>query len=166
MTKLIIIRGPSGSGKSTVAKKLREKMGPKTALVEQDYLRRIVLNFKEKEVRGGPSAKLIFLVAKLALDSGYNVILEGILSSSRSRRMLNQLLIYHPKENYLYYFDISFDETLSRHITKDNAHEFGEKEMREWYKEKDLFNSAEQIIPEDSSLENTLSKILQDINYT
>ena len=166
MTKLVILRGPSGSGKSTVAKKLREKMSPKTALVEQDYLRRIILNFKEKEIKGGPSAELIFLVVKLALDNGYNVILEGILSSSRSHEMLDKLLAYHPKENYLYYFDISFNETLKRHATKDNADEYGEEEMLGWYKEKDVFSPTDRIVPEEFSLEKTVSRILQDIDIS
>lgn len=160
-TKLIILRGPSGSGKSTVAKEVRARAQTKTALIEQDYLRRIVL--KEKEVADGANIELIFTVAKLALEHGYNVILEGILSKKRYATMIEQLLKIHPKNNHIYYFDISFEETLKRHITKPNSHEFGEKEMRDWYTPKDLLGvRSEQIIPETFGLEQTIEKILKD----
>jgi len=40
---LVIVRGNSGSGKSTVAAEVRRRYGRGCALIEQDYLRRIVL---------------------------------------------------------------------------------------------------------------------------
>lgn len=40
-------------------------------------------------------------------------------------------------EVYLCYFDLSLEETLRRHRTKPNSHEFGEEQMRQWYTEKD-----------------------------
>lgn len=39
---------------------------------------------------------------------------------------------------------IPLEETLNRHKQKPNANEFGEKEMKSWWNEKDLLN----IIPE------------------
>lgn len=49
-------------------------------------------------------------------------------------------------EVYVYYFDIPFEETLVRHASKSNTHEFGEKEMREWWNEKDYLNMPNEKI--------------------
>ncbi|HEX4662454.1 MAG TPA: hypothetical protein VH144_02465, partial [Candidatus Saccharimonadales bacterium] len=151
----------SGSCKSTVAKELRARAKTKTALVEQDYLRRIVL--KEHWTVDKANAELIFQVAKFALADGYDVIVEGILKASRHRATIQRLLEFHPENNHLYYFDISFEETLNRHMTKSNAHEFGEKEMRECYRPYDVLDlKNEQIIAADSSFEQTVDRILGD----
>lgn len=158
--KLIVIRGNSGSGKTTVAKGLREASSNKVALVEQDYLRRFIL--KEKEAEGTNNIDLIQQTVEFCLQRGYDVILEGILYFPRYGSMLNEL-VEMCSNNYFYYFDISFEETLRRHSTKPNAHEFGEKEMREWYKPNQLTGFAsEQIIPESFSIESAVKKILTE----
>ncbi len=157
---LIILRGNSGSGKSSVAKILREKIGGKTALVEQDYLRRIIL--KQKEKTDGDDVELIKLNVKFALRHGYNVILEGILYSGRYKKMLRQLIKLCPNHS-IYYFDISLEETLKRHVTKPNSDEFGEKELREWYKAKDVLGfKGEKIIPEKYTMLTTINEIIRD----
>lgn len=89
--RLIILRGNSGSGKTTVAKKLRDASQKKIAIVEQDYLRRIVL--KEKEVENGNNIDLIRQTVEFALEKQFNVILEGILDASRYGQMVKELLI-------------------------------------------------------------------------
>lgn len=156
-SKLVVIRGNSGSGKGTVAKKIRELSDRKIALVEQDYLRRFVL--KEKEKEGGNNIDLIFQTVTFALSREYDVILEGILNFSRYGEMLKDLERSCP-DNHFYYLDISLKESLERHATKPNAHEFGEKEMTEWYKPRDLTGFAnEVVIPEASSLLETVRLI-------
>lgn len=161
MAKLIILRGPSGSGKSSVAKKLREKIKSKTALVEHDYLRRIIL--KEEDIPNGINSHLIFKVTEFALNNGYNVILEGIFFTKHYRQMLDKILEFHPEGNYIYYFDVPLKETLKRHQSKDIAEDFGEKEMGSWYVGKDVLNlGGETIISEESSLDETINKILKD----
>ncbi len=158
--KLIILRGNSGSGKSTVARALRDQRTHKSkiALVEQDYLRRIVL--KEKETEDGDNISLIKQTVEFALSHGYDVILEGIFYSKRYRSMTNELLNSAPN-NFVYYFDISFEETLHRHQSKSVSDEFGEKEMRSWFKDKDLLGvENEYIIGESSSFSDTVSHIL------
>lgn len=97
-----------------------------------------------------------------AFRKGYDVILEGILFSRRYKSMLEEI-INKSNENYIYYLDISFEETLRRHATKYNSHEFGEKEMRDWYKEKDILNLlGEKIIKENLSKDEIVEKILND----
>jgi predicted kinase len=158
--KLVILRGNSGSGKSTVAERIRDQAHNKTALISQDYLRRIVL--KEKETAGHDNIDLIEQTAIFALARGYNVILEGILYSPRYGTMLGRLVAQCPN-HFIYYFDVPFEETLRRHATKPNAHEFGEKEMREWYEPNQLIGLAgEKIIPENSTFEKTVATILSD----
>jgi hypothetical protein len=46
--------------------------------------------------------------------------------------MLQRLLRAFGGNNYVYYFDLSFDETLRRHNLKPNKDEYGEKAMRGW----------------------------------
>lgn len=158
--KLVVLRGNSGSGKSAVAKALREKGRTKIAIVEQDYLRRFVL--KEKENEGTDNIALIQQTVEFALSHGYNVILEGILYYPRYGEMLQGLVRLCP-QNYFYYLDVSFDETLRRHSTKPNSHEFGEKEMREWYKPNQQTGLPSEVtISESSSLDDTVNKILSE----
>jgi adenylate kinase family enzyme len=63
--KLIVLRGPSGSGKSTIARGLRERLGSGIALVEQDYLGRVVLGRRLTD--DGASAQLLEAVVRGAL---------------------------------------------------------------------------------------------------
>lgn len=87
-TRLIVVRGNSGSGKSTIARAVRDRysteIGYGCALVEQDYLRRVLL--KERDVPGGVAPLLIEQTVRLALNHGYHVIIEGILHLSLPRR--------------------------------------------------------------------------------
>lgn len=60
------------------------------------------------------------------------------------------------------YFDISFNETLTRHRQKPNAHEFGEVEMRRWWKEKDLLGTNNEIIITEKSLKDDAVALILD----
>lgn len=167
-TKLIVLRGPSGSGKSTVAKAIRLeqlKNGKKIAYVEQDYFRRIVL--KEKDIINGFNIELIKKTIILLLENGYDVIVEGIFDSRRYEEMFENLINYHTDNNYFFYFNISLEETLRRHKTKDCANEFGEIELRSWYRDKDFLKCVkEKILMEKSSLEEMIKFITKTINFT
>lgn len=158
--KLIVLRGNSGSGKSTAARRLREVSSRKIAYVEQDNIRRTIL--KEKETDDGANIALISDIVEFALARGYDVVLEGILKFARYGDMLRALAEKCP-DHYIYYFDVSFEETLRRHVTKPNAQEFGEKEMREWYRAGDITGfKVEKIIPENYSLEQAVEMIVGD----
>lgn len=156
-SKLIIIRGNSGSGKGTIAKKVSESSEHKIAIVEQDYLRRFILKEKEKDAEALPNIiGLIEQTLIFALDHGYIVILDGILSMDRYGEMLSRLKDVC-SDHHFFYLDVSFEETLRRHSTKPNAHEFGETELRRWYKQKDVTGfDGEIIIPESASIEQAV----------
>lgn len=161
--KLIVIRGNSGSGKSTLAKLLKEKALPEAVLIEQDYIRRTLLNEKEKEQQR--TIHKISTLLEESLKDSRNVVLEGILGSKRYDSLFASILKKPSSDNYFFYMKVSFEETLRRHKTKPNKHEFGEKEMKEWYKENDLLSCAQEIIlPERNSLEENLKIILKTIN--
>jgi len=161
--KLIVIRGNSASGKSSVAKKLRAKLDDRTALVEQDYLRRVVLEAKGES--GPDNVELIFQTVRFALDRGYNVILEGILGSHHYRPMFERLIEIHPDGNHCFYLDVSFEETLRRHATKPNHLEFGEAEMADWYKPGDIIDILEErIIGENSGFDETVELMLKSLS--
>ena len=66
---------------------------------------------------------------------------------------------------YAYYFDIPFEETLKRHKTRAKSEEFGEKEMREWWVEKDYSDILDEItITEDKDKETIIQEIYSAIS--
>lgn len=159
-TRLIVMRGPSGSGKSTVARALRDILERPTAIVEQDYLRRILL--KEKDIPNGLNIELIKRTTLFLLDNTYDVILEGIFDKGRYSKMFGEIVATHPTGNCFFYFDISVDETVRRHQHKPNKDDFGEEDMRRWYKRNDVLDiEDEEIIPESSSVEETVKRLAQ-----
>jgi len=162
-SKLIIIRGNSGSGKSTVARQLRERLGDNTMLVPQDVIRREILFVKDRE--GNPAIDLIANVVSYAKKIDYNVILEGILSKKLYESTLNQLIDEFAPNIHIFYMDVSFEETVRRHQTKPNKHEYGEEKMREWWIEKDyLGHPSEKIIPETLTTDEAVEFILNTIS--
>lgn len=157
-TKLIVIRGNSGAGKSTIAKQIRLRFDRQCALVEQDYLRRIVL--RELDKPGGIAPMLIAETVRFALDHDRHVVLEGILHATRYGEMIRTLLKQHRGANFVFYLDVSFEETLRRHTTRPQANEFTADDMRSWYAPRDLLGvDDEHVVPEGSALEDTVDLI-------
>ena len=168
-SKLIIIRGNSGSGKTTVAKEVRGRLGDglsdNTMLVQQDILRRDIL--RERDM---PAKKSIIELTELMVEFGRKqsriVILDGIFSVKKYGTMLRNLASRFD-EVYVYYFDLTFEETLVRHATKLNSQEYGEKEMREWWNEKDYLGMRdEKILYQDMSIDDIVSQIISDVGVT
>jgi predicted kinase len=163
--KLIVLRGPSGSGKSTIAKALFKRATRKTCLIEQDYYRFI---FRPRD--GGSKAnsatihKMIKENVLIALRDGYDVILEGIFATQSYVDDLYEIFGQHPIENYLFYFDISLEETIRRHGTRPsrNTSTYTEGDLRTFYP--GVYTSihkSEKAIPESSSAGETLAYITE-----
>ena len=161
-TRLMVLRGNSGSGKSTVAKAVREACGGRAvALVSQDLTRRIVL--REPDRRGGVNIGLIDTVTRYSLDHGYHVVLDGIFNADRYEPMLAGLGHDHAGLSCFYYLDASLEETLRRHATRPEAAEFGPDDVCAWYRPRDLLTSVrEHVVPQASTLPETISRILTD----
>nr|WP_261559133.1 AAA family ATPase [Frankia tisae] len=118
-TALVVIRGNSGAGKSSVARAVRARSGRGVALVEQDYLRPILL--REWDQPGGVTPALIDQTVRFCLDHGYHVVLEGILAASRHAAMISGLLRAHRGRSFVFYLDVSLEETLRRHATRPQS---------------------------------------------
>ena len=162
MRKLIILRGNSGSGKTTVAKELQVRLGRNTMLISQDTVRRDMLRVKD-----GKDTEALPLMKKL-LEYGHVhsavVILEGIMYDEWYHPLFKLANELYGKEIYAYYFDLPFEETLKRHQTKNNCHEFGENEMRRWWREKDFSDVLnEKRITSDQSFESIVTEIYGEI---
>lgn len=159
---LIILRGNSGCGKTSTARLLQCQLGDGTMLVSQDVVRREIL--RVKDIESNPAIQLIYDLCMYGNNVGYTVILEGILSNKKYGAMLRRLLDDFQGEKLIYYFDVSFEETVRRHATKPNAHEFGESEMRQWWKDQDVLNvPGEQRIGEQLSQAEIVDLIHRDV---
>lgn len=159
---LVVIRGNSASGKSAVAAAIRARHASRDlAIVSQDTLRRDIL--RERDIPGGANINLLKLTARHAVDCGFSVIVEGILRTDYYGSMLAELINGHPGPAFAYYLDIPFKETLLRHASKPQAAQYGEAEMRDWYRERDLLpGGIEHVITAESSLEDTVATIMTD----
>ncbi len=133
-------------------------------LIPQDTIRREILRVKDE--LQNPAIKLIGEIARYGSSVQYDVIIEGILSKEKYGDMLKSLSPLFDK-TYVFYFDISFEETLRRHQTKrDKRHEFGEKEMKGWWLENDVLGLVDETLigeslSEDDAVQLILNKVMQ-----
>lgn len=163
MSKLIIIRGNSGSGKTTLARALQHKFGRNTMVISQDIIRRDMLWVKDRI--GTEALPLLINLLQYGKEHSDIVILEGILYSDYYEELFQTAVREFSTEIYAYYYDLPFKETLFRHQTKSNCHEFGEEAMRSWWREKDFIGFIpEKTLSVDFSLEDALEMIYQEVN--
>ena len=162
MSKLIVLRENSGSGKTTIAKALQKKLGHNTMLISQDEVRRNMLWVKD-----GTDTKALPLMEELLKYGNEHsefTILEGIMYDewySPLFKLVNEL---YESNIYAYYFDIPFEETIRRHNTRNKSLEFGEEDMRKWWREKDFSSDLkEQIITCDMDADCIVEKIYLDL---
>lgn len=156
MAKLIMLRGNSGSGKTTVSKELQKKFGRNTMLISQDMVRLQMLNGKDIE-----ALPLIMRLLKYGKENSEITILEGILDSRVYKPLFETAINEYGTNIIAFYYDLPFEETLQRHSTKPNRTEFGEQDMRRWWKEKDYMN----IIPENTITESMSVSDTVDLIY-
>ena len=163
MHKLIVLRGNSGSGKTTVAKALQQKLGENTMLISQDMIRREIL-----KVSDGADTKVLPLLKELLRYGSRHsdvAILEGIMFSEWYRPLFELAAELYGREIYAYYFDIPFEETLRRHSTRAKSSEFGEKEMRSWWVDKDYTPVfKEVIISADMDKDSIVQRIFEKVS--
>lgn len=158
--KLIILRGNSGSGKTSVAKALQEKFGPNTMLLSHDMVRMEILHVWGKEGIE-KSRPLMLELLRYASSHSEITILEGILDSKEYHILFETAVQLYGKENiFAYYWDIPFEETLRRHATKPNRNDFGEEQMRRWWREKDYLPIvSETVLHQEIRFEEAVDRI-------
>ncbi|WP_234322386.1 M15 family metallopeptidase [Streptomyces sp. NRRL S-1314] len=167
-TRLVVIRGNSASGKSSVAQGLRDHCGRGIAIVGQDMIRRNVL--REHDTARGASIALLSTIARAALDAGFHVVLEGILYADRYSHMITSLVRDHRGTSRCYYLDVPLEATLVRHASKADAAclaQVTDAHLTSWYRELDLLpDGLETVIPADSTLRDTVARIVRDTGLT
>lgn len=160
---LVVIRGNSGSGKTTTAREVRRRYGRGCALVEQDYLRRVILREHDGSNHDPIAPSFIGTTVSTLLGHGYHVVLEGILHTKRYGGMLRRLLTDHSGPNAVYYIDLPFEETVRRHSGRAGEVNFGPEQMREWYLPGDVLGvTGERVLGAGLDLAETATTILQD----
>lgn len=93
------------------------------------------------------------------------VILEGILYADWYQRLFEIVKYEFGSNIYACYFNIPFEETLLRHKTKPNAGEFGEAEMKCWWRENDYLEViSEYMITPDMTADAIVNTIIEKIN--
>jgi predicted kinase len=158
--RLVVLRGLSAAGKSTVASELARTCADKVAVLEEDYFRRVVLRRQDKDRVACRRVQCACAVA--ALDSGFHVILDGILNARYYRAVIAELLARSPDTSSLYYFDVSLEETLRRHASKPIASDVPVSSLRDWYAAASpLGHVAETLIPEVFSVEQAVQLVQQ-----
>lgn len=156
---LIVLRGNSGAGKSTLAEAIRARSAAPVVLVEQDYLRRTVLD-EPGDAAGADTAALIEQVARFGLAGGRVVLVEGILDKARYGGMLARLAAANPGRTCAVYLDIPLDETLRRHAGRVEAEAFSSEDMRDWYHPRDVLGWPDKLVLDDAmNFENCLERI-------
>lgn len=139
---LIVLRGNSGSGKTTVAKALQRRFGRGTLVISQDDVRRSMLWVHDEP--GNAAIPLLTALVEYGRAHAGVTILEGILYADCYRDVFVRARELYGKAIFAYYFDLPFEETLARHQTKPSRGEFGEKEMRRWWRERDYSDVLEE----------------------
>lgn len=158
-SKLIVLRGPSGAGKSTVASLLHSRVANKTALIDQDYYRHTMFNNPHSDLEA--PRYVMFAGIQTALDHGYDVIVEGFLGMGKYKKYFDELLTHHLTENYFFYFDVSFEETLRRHKTRQKGSLLTLEKMQELYSRIGPSEyPREHIISETTSAEQACKLII------
>ena len=160
---MILLRGNSGSGKTSTARKIRERIGENTLLLSHDMIRMEMLYTSG---RTGVERSLPLMIDLLRYGRRYAevTILEGILHEADYRPLFDAAREEFGTEIFAYYYDLPFEETLRRHALKPNRNDFGEVEMRRWWRERDFIGTIPETLlgPEDGQ-EETVERILAAI---
>ena len=73
--------------------------------------------------------------------------------------MLAALAAEHRGRTHFFRYDLSFDETLRRHRTKDGT-DFGEAELRRWWRDRDALPECdERVIGSEHTPQDVVDRI-------
>jgi predicted kinase len=158
---LVVLRGNSGSGKTTTAREVRRRSGRGCALIEQDYVRRVILREHGSNGMAAVAPSFIAVMVREALGHGYHVVLEGILHTGQYGLPLRELISGHSGPVFAYWMEVSFEETVRRHQGRMEPIAVDAGQMRSWYTPKDLLGvTGEQVIDESVGPEEAVELIL------
>lgn len=163
MSQLVIIRGNSGSGKSSLAKALQTYYKNACLVLSQDLIRRQCLS--EFGQSGTLTISLVEQMARFGYENDLIVILEGFYEKDKYGDMLERLRTLFGQQTLAFYYDISFEETVRRHQTRDKRHDFTPDDMRRWWRDKDYLGwDNEVFITEQMSLDAMKELIIHQLD--
>ena len=143
---------------------LQRKFGSNTMLVSHDMVRMQMLHVWGREGIERSLPLMIELVRYGAQHSAVT-ILEGVLDSQEYHALFEACRQSFGNRIYAYYYDLPFEETLRRHETKPNRMDFGEADMRRWWREKDYLTIfPERIFTQEISLDEAVERIYREAN--
>ena len=155
--KLILIRGNSGSGKTSLANLLHKGI-PHSRLIHQDVIRRDILNTHDDLV----VQELIIAMLEVMKKQEQPIILEGIFRKDKYQKLFDYLFNHFDCD--CYYYNLSFEETLKRHQTRNEKEEFDDKTMKSWFREQDQLNIAQEILfDQNVSLKQAIDKVIKNL---
>lgn len=158
-TQLIILRGNSGSGKTTLAHDLNTTLPGVKLLISQDVVRREMLFVKDEP--DNLAIDLIYEMACYGKNRVDYVILEGILVNKIYGHMLKSLIQFFQGNVTVCYFDLTLEETMGRHKTKKTSLEFGEAELRRWFKKGDFLGTPNELTFTNEMTREMMLKIIE-----
>lgn len=166
MAKLVILRGRPGSGKSTVAERIQEKINnQKAAIFTPDY-------FYWQVYPGEDNQHLVNQVLNYAikkyLQSGYLVILEGILPKSENGELFKWLQKYCRENNFefnSFFLDLSLPKAIERNKQREKGTEISDEDIKNWYSNASPKEIKNEIVinTENISSEKVTDTILEKI---
>ncbi|GEP23433.1 zeta toxin family protein [Lentilactobacillus diolivorans] len=157
---LILIRGNSASGKTVLAKKLQAHFGYQNCLLlQQDVLRRNLLHANDHP--GTPAISLIESLVTWGQNHYPIIILEGILRKDVYGQMLEQISQQFGHHAFIYYLNISFEQTLKHNAKKPQP--FSSKLLEKWWLPNDYLSPDDRLLV-NGNTDIFLKKIISDIN--
>ncbi|KRL37872.1 AAA family ATPase [Liquorilactobacillus uvarum] len=160
MQKIILLRGNSGSGKTSTAQALKKLLSPNALLLSQDVLRRQMLS-EPDHVKNKSISLLEDTISWGAKNVNY-IIVEGIFKKSVYLNLLLALKERYAAKMLIFYFDVSFNETLRRNRLKIAP--FPEEMLLEWWQNKDFLKNEDYIFTDQENLKQRTSIIESFLN--
>lgn len=113
------------------------------------------------------SEPLMINLLKYGKANSEITIMEGILPADAYHKLFETAVEEYGQNIFAYYYDLPFEETLIRHSTKTSRNNFGEADMKRWWREKDYLPMiSEKILYKDLSFEDTVSMIYNTVKNT
>ena len=149
--------------KASVAKALQRKFGSNTMLLSHDMVRIEILHVWGQEgiIKSEP---FMINLLKYGKANSEITILEGVLPAKEYNKLFETAVEEYGQNIFAYYYDLPFEETLARHSTKPNLNDFGESDMRRWWKERDFLPMIlEKVLDKDVSFEDAIEMIYNQV---
>lgn len=149
--------------KASVAKALQRKFGSNTMLLSHNMVHIEILHVWGQEgiIKSEP---FMINLLKYGKANSEITILEGVLPAKEYNKLFETAVEEYGQNIFAYYYDLPFEETLARHSTKPNRNDFGESDMRRWWKERDFLPMIlEKVLDKDVSFEDAIEMIYNQV---